>query len=57
MSEAHLASVQDQLAAERAEVDQIDLGGRREAADAEADRSAMATRRWADAIPSEGVQL
>jgi circadian clock protein KaiC len=55
--EAHLASVQDQLAAERAEVDQIDLGGRREAADAEADRSAMATRRWADAIPSESVQL
>jgi circadian clock protein KaiC len=52
--EAHLAAVQDQLAAERAEIDQIDLGGRREAADAEADRSAMAMRRWADAIPSSG---
>jgi circadian clock protein KaiC len=54
--EAHLAAVQDQLAAERAEIDQIDLGGRREAADAKADRSAMAMRRWADAIPSDGEQ-
>jgi circadian clock protein KaiC len=50
--EAHLAAVQDQVAAERAEIEQMDLGGRREAADARADRSAMATRRWADATPS-----
>jgi circadian clock protein KaiC len=54
--EAHLATVQDQLAAERAEMDQIDLGGRREAADVIADRSAMAMRRWADAVPSDGGQ-
>ena len=46
--EAHLVAVQDQLDAERAEIDRIDLRGRHEAADAKADRSAMATRRWAD---------
>ena len=50
--EAHLAAVQDQVAAERAEIEQMDLGGRREAADARADRSAMATRRWADVTPN-----
>ena len=49
--EAHLLAVQDQLDAERAELDRIDLRERHDAADAEADRSAMETRRWAD-VPS-----
>jgi circadian clock protein KaiC len=52
--EAHLVSVQDQLDAERTEIERIDLRERHEAADTEADRSAMATRRWADAAPSSG---
>ena len=52
--EAHLVAVQDQLDAERAEIDRIDLRERHQAADTEADRSAMATRRWADAAPSNG---
>jgi circadian clock protein KaiC len=52
--QAHLATVQDQLAAELMEIEQMEVGGRREAADAEADRSAMATRRWADTSPSGG---
>ena len=52
--EAHLAAMQEQLAAERTEIEQMELGGRREAADAKADRSAMATRRWADTSPSGG---
>jgi circadian clock protein KaiC len=52
--EVHLAAVQDQIAAEREEIDQISLGGRREVADAQAARSAMASRRWADVTPSNG---
>jgi circadian clock protein KaiC len=52
--EAHLVSVQDQLDAERTEIERIDLRGRHQAADTEADRSAMATRRWADAAPADG---
>jgi circadian clock protein KaiC len=54
--EAHLAAVQDQLAAERAEIDRIDLRARHQVADAEADRLAMAARRWADAAPGDGAQ-
>jgi len=54
--EAHLAAVQDQLAAERAEIERIDLRDRHEAAEAEAGRLAMASWRWADAAPSDGGQ-
>jgi circadian clock protein KaiC len=53
--EAHLLAVQDQLDAERAELDRIDLRERHDAADAEADRSAMETRRWAD-VPSDSEE-
>ena len=52
--EAHLLAVQDQLDAERAELDRIDLRERHDAADAEADRSAMETRRWADVASDSG---
>jgi circadian clock protein KaiC len=52
--EAHLVAVQDQLDAERTEIERIDLRDRHQAADSEADRSAMATRRWADAAPANG---
>jgi circadian clock protein KaiC len=54
--EAHLVTVQDELDADRAEIDRIDLREGNQAADTEADRSAMATRRWADAVPSYGGQ-
>ncbi len=54
--EAHLVTVQDELDADRAEIDRIDLREGHQAADTEADRSAMATRRWADAVPSHGGQ-
>ena len=53
--EAHLVAVQDQLAAERAEIDRIDRRERRQVAEAETDRQSMATKRWADA-PSNGRQ-
>jgi circadian clock protein KaiC len=53
-AEAHLVAVQDQLDAERAEIDRIDLRERHQAAETEADRSAMATRRWADDPSSNG---
>jgi len=52
--EAHLAAAQDQLSAERAELDRIERRGQQRAVDAEADSEAMATRRWADAVPSQG---
>jgi circadian clock protein KaiC len=54
--EAHLVAVQDELDADRAEIDRIDLREGHQAADTQADRSAMATRRWADAAPSNGGQ-
>ena len=47
-------AMQDQLDAERAEIDRIDLREGHQVADTEADRSAMATRRWADAAPHNG---
>ena len=53
--EAHLATMQDQSAAERAELDRIDLRERHQAADTAADEKAMAKRRWADAVPSGGA--
>ena len=54
--EAHLVAVQDQLDAERTELEQINLREHHQAADTEADRSAMATRRWADPAPNGGGQ-
>jgi circadian clock protein KaiC len=55
--EAHLVAVQDQLDAERTEIDRIDLRESHQVADTEADRSTMATRRWADAAPHNGGSL
>ena len=55
--EAHLVAVQDQLDAERTEIDRIDRREGRQVADTEADRSTMATRRWGDAMPSIGEPL
>ena len=55
--EAHLVGVQDQLDAERTEIDRIDLREGHQVADTEADRSTMAARRWADAVPHNGEPL
>ena len=55
--EAHLVAMQDQLDAERTEIDRIDLREGHQVADTEADRSTMATRRWADAVPHNGEPL
>ena len=54
-AEAQLAVLQDDLAAERTELERIEAREQRQAADAEAARSALATQRWADpASYSEG---
>jgi circadian clock protein KaiC len=55
--EAHMVAVQDQLDAERTEIERIDLREGHLVADIEADRSTMATRRWADAVPHNGESL
>jgi circadian clock protein KaiC len=55
--EAQLVAVQDQLDAERTELDRIDLRESHLVTDTEADESAMATRRWADAAPHNGEPL
>jgi circadian clock protein KaiC len=47
-AEARLAVLQDDLAAERAELERIEAREQRQAADTEAARSALAARRWAD---------
>ena len=47
-AEAQLAVLQDDLAAERAELERIEAREQRQAADAEADRSVLAAQRWAD---------
>ncbi len=52
--EAHLVAVQDQLDAERTEIERIDLREGHQVADTVADRSTMAARRWADAAPHNG---
>jgi circadian clock protein KaiC len=52
--EAHLVATQDQLDAERTEILRIDLREGHQVADIEADRSTMAARRWADAMPHNG---
>jgi circadian clock protein KaiC len=46
--EAHLVALQDQLDAERTEMQRIDLRAGHQVADTQADRSEMAARRWAD---------
>ena len=48
-AEAHLAAVQDQVAADREELSRSERRERYRTAEAEADQAAMATRRWADA--------
>lgn len=55
--EAHMVAVQDQLDAERTEIDRIDLREGHQVADIKADRSTMAARRWADAVPHNGEPL
>jgi hypothetical protein len=50
-------AVQDQLDAERTEINRIDLREDHQVADIEADRSTMATLRWADATPHHGESL
>ena len=47
-AEAQLAVLQDDLAAERAELERIEARQQRQAADAEAERSVLAAQRWAD---------
>jgi len=46
--EAQFAALQDQVAAARAELERITEREQRQEADAEADRSALASQRWAD---------
>jgi circadian clock protein KaiC len=55
--EAHMVAVQDQLDAERTEINRIDLREGHLVADIESDRSTMAARRWADAVPHNGEPL
>jgi circadian clock protein KaiC len=55
--EAHMVAVQDQLDAERTEINRIDLREGHQVADIKADRSTMAARRWADAVPHNGEPL
>jgi circadian clock protein KaiC len=55
--EAHLVATQDQLDAERTEINRIDLREGHQVADTESDRSTMAARRWADASPHNGETL
>ena len=54
--EARLVAVQDELAAQRAELGRVDARGLEQAADIEADRAAMAAQRWADAAPGGEVR-
>ena len=49
--QAHLVAVQDQLDADRAEIDWIGLAEQHRAAELNTDRLAMAAQRWADATP------
>jgi len=53
--EAHLAAEQERIAAERADLERMGLRERHQVADTEADALAMAKRRWADAVPSDGA--
>jgi circadian clock protein KaiC len=49
--EAQLALLQDELSSDRAELERIDVRERRQAAQAQADATELAARRWADARP------
>ena len=52
--EAQLGVLQDELVADRAELEQLDAREHNQMADAEADQSALAAQRWADpALPHE----
>jgi circadian clock protein KaiC len=51
--EAKSAELQDEVAADRAELERIAGREQRQAADAEADRSALASQRWADSAPRD----
>ena len=52
--DAQLALLQDELAADRAELQRLELVEQRHTAAAEADESAMAARRWADSNARDG---
>jgi circadian clock protein KaiC len=51
--EAKFAVLQDEVAADRTELERIAGREQRQAADAEADRSALASQRWADSAPRD----
>ena len=51
--EAKSAVLQDEVAANRAELERIAGREQRQSADAKADRSALASQRWADSAPIE----
>ena len=52
--EAQLGLLQDELSADRAEMERLDVREQKQVADAEADQSALAAWRWADpALPEE----
>ena len=53
--DAHLAAMQDQVDADRVELDRLDRREQRRTDEAGADRLAMATQRWADAAPNDGA--
>jgi circadian clock protein KaiC len=54
--EAHIIAAQDELDADRVEIDRIGTRELHQAADTKADRLAMGTRRWADAALVNGGQ-
>ncbi len=56
-AEAQLSVLQDDLAAERAELERIEAREQRQAADAEAARSVLAAQRWADPASSGEGEL
>ncbi len=51
--QAHLVALQDQLDAERAEVDRLDERESEQDSGAMGDRRAMAARRWTDPVPND----
>jgi circadian clock protein KaiC len=51
--EAKSTELQDEVTADRAELERMAGRERRQAADAEADRSALASQRWADSAPRD----
>ncbi|MGB8505676.1 hypothetical protein, partial [Mycobacterium sp.] len=52
--EAQLGVLQDELVADRAELEQLDAREQNQMAETETDQSALAAQRWADsALPDE----